>query len=334
MTTWLCSGQGAQKPGMGADFLKAGNLEVTAAFDTMSDVLGIDLVRLSIEGTEDEINDPVASQALTMAISVGIGLDLKSHGLVPDAVVGFSLGQISALVLCDVLSLKDAAELLKVRANAMARICTDVPGGMMALIGASVDEAAELCSSALNALDALDENADDPSLKGDSSSEILVVANHNAPGQIVISGTEGALNRAQDIWREKGKRGVRLATAGAFHSPAMLPASEKVFEFCQTLDFGEPSIPLICNTDASEFVSADAAERLALQVRSGVLFDESIRALIDKGERDFVELGFGGVLTGLVKRIDRSTSRTSIGTEEELEAYLEEHGKAIVQQAE
>lgn len=315
MTTWLCSGQGAQKPGMGADFLKAGNSEVIATFDTMSDVLGIDLVRLSMEGTEDEINDPVASQALTMAISVGVGLDLKSHGLMPDAIVGFSLGQISALVLCEVLSLKEASELLKVRANAMARLCADVPGGMMALIGATLDDASELCDSTLTALG---EDAGD-------ASETLVVANHNAPGQIVISGTDKALERAQSIWREGGKRAARLATAGAFHSPVMLPASEEVFGFCQTLDFNEPSIPLICNTDAAEFVAAQAAERLALQVRSGVLFDESIQALIADGESDFVEIGFGGVLTGLVKRIDRSASRTFIGTEEELEAYLATH---------
>lgn len=302
MTVWLCSGQGAQKPGMGSDLL---DLPLVAeTFDAMSEALGLDLRHLACEGTQDEINDAVAAQALTMVVSVGIGRVLKDHGFSPDAIVGFSLGQISALVLADVLSLSDAAELLRVRANAMASACEANPGAMLALMGADVQDAQALCEEAADGC-------------------VLVPANMNAPGQVVISGTCDAIDRAQQLWKDAGKKSVKLATAGAFHSPLMGSAAREVETFCATLEFSAPRFKLLCNTDAQPFDSRCAAQRLGAQVESGVMFEQSIRALLDEGETDFVEVGFGGVLVNLVKRIDRSTARTCIGTREQLDAYLE-----------
>ncbi len=303
MTVWLCSGQGAQKPGMGADLLDIP--AVADVFGVMSRVLDIDLARLSREGSEDEVNDAMAAQALTMAVSVGVGEALKARGYEPSAIIGFSLGQISALALAGVLSLEDASELLKVRSKTMAAVCAAQPGGMVALIGASLDDAETLCAEA-------------------AGSDVLVCANHNAPGQVVISGQENALERAQQLWKEAGKKSVRLATAGAFHSPLMEPAADEVSRFCQSLDFQPPSVTLICNTDAKPFLVEEAASRLGQQVKTGVLFEESVRTMLDAGETDFVEVGFGGVLTGLVKRIDRSTTRHAVGTLEQLEAYCAE----------
>ena len=121
MTVWLCSGQGAQKPGMGADLLDIP--EVAEVFETMSEGLELDLVNLATKGTTEEVNDTEAAQALTMAVSVGLGRALRARGFAPDAIIGFSLGQISALVLADVLSLEDATALLKVRSKAMAQAC-------------------------------------------------------------------------------------------------------------------------------------------------------------------------------------------------------------------
>lgn len=301
MTVWLCSGQGAQKPGMGADLLDVP--EVADTFDVISDALGIDLARLSREGDESEVNDPQAAQALTMGVSVGVGRALKAAGFEPSALIGFSLGQISALALADVLSLQDAAALLKVRSQTMAAACAAQPGGMVALMGATLSDAEELCAKA-------------------AGSDVLVCANHNAPGQIVISGHNAALERAQQMWKDADKRSKRLATSGAFHSELMAPAATEVERFCQSLDFQPPSVTLICNTDAKPFLVEEAAERLGKQVKSGVLFEQSVRALLDDGERDFVEVGFGGVLTNLVKRIDKETTRTPIGNKEQLEAYL------------
>lgn len=302
MTTWLCSGQGAQKPGMGADLLDIP--EVEEVFTVMSDGLGIDLVRLAKEGTADEINDTEAAQALTMAVSVGLGKALKAKGFTPDSIIGFSLGQISALVLADVLTLEDATQLLKVRSRSMAQVCEVNPGGMVALMGASLGDAEELCAQA-------------------SEDDVLVCANHNAPGQIVISGHNPALERAQAIWKEAGKKSVRLATSGAFHSPLMAPAAQEVEKFCSSIQFNEPSVTLICNTDAKPFIAQEASKRLAEHVQSGVMFEQSVRALLDSGETDFVEVGFGGVLANLVKRIDRGTNRVCIGTREAFDQYTE-----------
>ena len=239
-----------------------------------------------------------------MAVSVGVGLALKARGIMPDALVGFSLGQISALVLADVLPLKDAIDLLRVRTSSMAQACAMNPGGMVALMGATLKEAEDLCAE---------------SAEGD----VLVCANHNAPGQIVISGHDSALARAQELWKEAGHKSVCLNTAGAFHSPLMEQAAQEVETFCESLNFAEPSVTLICNTDARPFVIKEAAKRLGKQVKEGVLFEQSIRALLDDGYTDFVEVGFGGVLTSLVRKIDKTTNRHKIGTAEEFESYIE-----------
>lgn len=286
---------------MGADLLKS--QKVAEVFQVLSDALGVDLARLSREGTQEEINDTVAAQGLTMAVSVGVGKLLLDRGIKPSALVGFSLGQISALVLAGILPLEDAAQLLKVRSESMAAACAAQPGGMVALIGANLADAQEVCAQA-------------------AGSDVLVCANHNGPSQVVVSGHDSALERAQKLWTEAGKKSVRLATAGAFHSPLMSPAASEVEKFCSSLDFREPEIMLICNTDAKPFLVEEAAKRLGRHVNDEVLFEESIRALMDDGETEFVEIGFGNVLTNLVKRIDRSTERHLVGNETQVHEYI------------
>lgn len=302
MTVWLCSGQGAQKPGMGSDLLAIERVRDT--FDVMSDVLEMDLADLACNGSEEQVNDAEVAQALTMAVSVGVGLALKDEGFKPDAIIGFSLGQISALVLAGILPLSETSALLKVRSKSMAAACSANPGGMVALMGASLDDAGDLCAKA-------------------AAFDVLVCANHNAPGQVVISGHDGALDRAQQLWRESKGKSVRLATAGAFHSPLMASAADAVRDFAAGLDFAQPEIPLICNTDAKPFRVEEAAARLGSQVESGVMFEQSVRSLLDAGERDFVEVGYGRVLTGLVRKIDKATTRTNVGTLEQLREYVE-----------
>ena len=221
MAVWLCPGQGAQKVGMGADLLKSKT--VSDVFDVLSDALDVDLAKLAKEGTQEELNETVAAQGLTMAVSVGVGRLLQSKGIESDAIIGFSLGQISALVLSGILSLEDAAQLLKVRSSSMARDCAAKEGGMLALIGADLQAAQEVCEQA-------------------SEGDVLVCANHNGPQQVVISGTVEAIERAQKIWSDAGKKSARLATAGAFHSPMMENAAADIEEFCATLDFQEPKV--------------------------------------------------------------------------------------------
>lgn len=286
---------------MGADLLKS--VRVASVFDVLSQSLGVDLARLAKEGSQEEINETVAAQGLTMAVSVGVGSLLLDKGIRPSAIVGFSLGQISALVLAGILPLEDAARLLKVRSESMAAACAAQDGGMVALIGASLEDARELCAQA-------------------AEGDVLVCANHNGPSQVVVSGHVPALERAQKIWSDAGKKSVRLATAGAFHSPLMSSAASDVEAFCESLEFLEPSVALVCNTDAKPFRVEEAPSRLGRHVDSEVLFEESIRALIDDGETEFVEIGFGNVLTNLVKRIDRSCERHLVGNEAQVHEYM------------
>lgn len=301
MTVWMLPGQGAQKPGMGADLLELP--QVAQTFALASDVLGLDLADLSRNGSAEDVNRPFNAQALTMAVSVGTGRFLQANGLGPSAVLGFSLGQIGALALAGVLSDEQAFRLLKVRATAMAAACEQVPGGMLALLGADAQDAEELCKEC-------------------AGGEVLLPANYNCPGQIVISGTEAAIERAGARWKELGNKASRLNTSGAFHSPLMEQAAEAVAEACADLDFREPEVPLICNTDARPFRASEAAARLAAQVKSPVRFSQSVEYLIAQGETDFLEVGFGAVLNGLVKRIDRTTNRMKAGTLDQVRDLL------------
>lgn len=301
MTVWMLPGQGAQKPGMGADLLELP--QVAQTFALASDVLGLDLADLSRNGSAEDVNRPFNAQALTMAVSVGTGRFLQANGLGPSAVLGFSLGQIGALALAGVLSDEQAFRLLKVRATAMAAACEQVPGGMLALLGADAQDAEELCKEC-------------------AGGEVLLPANYNCPGQIVISGTEAAIECAGARWKELGNKASRLNTSGAFHSPLMEQAAEAVAEACADLDFREPEVPLICNTDARPFRANEAAARLAAQVKSPVRFSQSVEYLIAQGETDFLEVGFGAVLNGLVKRIDRTTNRMKAGTLDQVRDLL------------
>ncbi|MCI7504521.1 MAG: ACP S-malonyltransferase [Coriobacteriaceae bacterium] len=301
MTVWMLPGQGAQKPGMGADLLELP--QVAQTFALASDVLGLDLADLSRNGSAEDVNRPFNAQALTMAVSVGTGRFLQANGLAPSAVLGFSLGQIGALALAGVLSDEQAFRLLKVRATAMAAACEQVPGGMLALLGADAQDAEELCKEC-------------------AGGEVLLPANYNCPGQIVISGTEAAIECAGARWKELGNKASRLNTSGAFHGPLMEQAAEAVAEACADLDFREPEVPLICNTDARPFRASEAAARLAAQVKSPVRFSQSVEYLIAQGETDFLEVGFGAVLNGLVKRIDRTTNRMKAGTLDQVRDLL------------
>lgn len=301
MTVWMLPGQGAQKPGMGSDLLELP--QVAQTFDLASDVLDLDLADLSRNGSAEDVSRPFNAQALTMAVSVGTGRFLQANGLAPSAVLGFSLGQIGALALAGALSDEQAFRLLKVRATAMAAACEQVPGGMLALLGADEQAAEELCKEC-------------------AGGEVLLPANYNCPGQIVISGTEAAIERASARWKELGNKASRLNTSGAFHSPLMGQAAEAVTEACADLDFREPEVPLICNTDARPFHASEATARLTAQVKSPVRFSQSVEYLIAQGETDFLEVGFGAVLNGLVKRIDRTTNRMKAGTLDQVHDLL------------
>lgn len=300
MAVYMFPGQGAQKPGMGADLLQVP--EVAQVFSVASEVCGIDVAALSREGTEQQINDAYNAQVLAVAVSVGASRALGARGVQPEATLGFSLGQISALMATEALSLEEGFSLLDVRARSMARACEQHPGAMYALLGATHEDAQVVCDAC-------------------AEGEVLVCANYNASGQVVVSGTLPAIERAEAYWREAGKRGARLNTAGAFHSPLMATAADAVRAKCAELSWHEPKVPVICNTDAKPFVVAQAASRLAAQVVSPVLFEQSVSALLQQGYSSFAEVGYGAVLNGLVRRINKKAARVRVGTLEELNAF-------------
>lgn len=301
MTVFMFPGQGAQKPGMGADLLQVP--EVSQVFDVASQVCGIDVAKLSREGSEQQVNNAYNAQVLAVAVSVGTSRALGAHGVQPEACLGFSLGQISALMATEALSLEDGFALLDTRARSMAQACEQHPGAMYALLGATHEQAQEVCDAC-------------------AEGEVLVCANYNAPGQVVVSGTKAAIERAQAYWREAGKRGALLNTAGAFHSPLMEPAAQAVRAKCAQLSWHEPKVPVVCNTDALPFAAGQAAECLAAQVVSPVLFEQSVSALLQQGCTSFAEVGYGAVLNGLVRRIDKKASRARVGTFDELNAFV------------
>lgn len=297
----MCSGQGSQKPGMGRDLIDIPH--VARAVECASDAFGLDVRLLVTQADEEALSNTLAAQAAISALTVGIGHALDARGVTPDAVLGFSLGQASALALSGMLSDEDAFALINARARIMEQTTREHPGAMSALLKADEHSARELCEEC-------------------AQGEVLVPANYNCPGQIVISGTVGAIERAEEAWRARKGRASRLATQGAFHSPLMSEACAPFAAFLDTLEFAEPRIPLICNTDARPLTAYEVRKRLTAHLVSPVLFQQSAQMLLASGASCFIEAGYGGVLANLMKRIDRVTQRFCVQDRESLDAFV------------
>lgn len=302
---FMLSGQGSQAVGMGVDLM--GLPEVREAFACASDAFGFDVARLVAHGSPEEISQTRHAQAAIAALSVGIARALAARGVEPSAVLGFSLGQIGALAVSGMLDMEDTFELAARRAALMSEAAAAHPGAMCALLGAEEASARELCEEC-------------------AMGEVLVVANCNCPGQIVVSGTREAIGRAREAWGARKKRAALLATEGGFHSPLMAEASVAFAAYLATVEFAEARIPLVCNVDAKPLSAADAPEHLARHLVEPVRFDRSVALLAQAGATDFIETGFGGVLIGLVKRIDKSLVRSIVQDRAGFEDACERYG--------
>lgn len=199
----------------------------------------------------------------------------------------------SALAASGMLSDEATFALVKARSELMAEAAAAHPGVMSALLKADEDVVAALCEQC-------------------AEGEVLVPANFNCPGQIVIAGAPAAVERAEAAWAEAGKRSSRLATSGAFHSPLMADAAAGLAAYLENVEFSEARIPLVCNVTAAPLSAADARENLVRHLTSPVRFDASVAALTAAGADMFVEVGFGGVLANLVKRIDKTATRACV----------------------
>ena len=293
---FMASGQGSQKPGMGADLLDIP--EVANVFACASDVLGRDVAALVRDASPEELNDTRNAQIAIAALSVGMGRALEARGIVPDALLGFSLGQVSAMVLGGMLAEEDAFALIAERSRLMGEAADANPGVMSALLKITLPEA-----------------------------EVLVPANLNGGGQIVVAGTPAAVARAEEAWAASKGRFSRLATSGAFHSPLMAPAQAPFADYLAKVEFREPVVPVIGNVHAAPLDVAGAREELVAHLVSPVQFEASVAKLQAVGAKMFAEVGFGGVLANLVKRIDRSAPRAAIQDRPSFDAFVEEFGK-------
>lgn len=301
---FLFSGQGAQKPGMGADV--ADVPEVARALACASDVFGFDVAALMAHADERELSDTRHAQPALCALSVGLARALMARGVAPSAVLGFSLGQVSALAISGMLSDEATFALAKARSELMAQAAEERPGGMSALLKADAESVQALCAE-------------------QAQGDVLVPANYNCPGQVVVAGTHAALARAEAAWEAQGGRFSRLATSGAFHSPLMASAAEGLRAYLEGVEFAPAEIPLVCNVDARPLEPEQARDHLVRHLTSPVLFQQSVLALAAAGARTFAEVGFGGVLASLVRRIDRGAARACIQDRASLEAFCAEH---------
>jgi len=300
---FLLSGQGAQKPGMGAALIEQGAPEVAETFAIASEAFGFDVADVCLNASAETLRDTAFAQPAMCTLSVAVAKALEARGVRPAYVAGFSL---AALAVSGMVSERDAFRIAALRAKVMAEAAAARPGSMCALLGGEPEEASEVCSSA-------------------AQGDVLVCANYNAPGQIVISGDVAAVDRAAALWKERPRhKASMLATSGAFHSPLMQSAAEALAEFLEEVEFHEARTPLVCNVDARPLSVADARAHLASQVVSPVLFEQSVHWLSEQGVDTFVECGFGGVLTKLVKRIEPAAARFAPVFLEEIAQFASE----------
>lgn len=290
-TTILCPGQGAQAVGMGVAWAEA-SPAAARTFDEADAILGMPLSVICREGPADTVNRTDVAQPALYACGVACYRALAERDGEPDVVsaAGLSLGEYTALHLAGVFDFEQGLRLVARRGRLMQDAAEASSGGMVALIGAEPEQAEQVCSDA-------------------AGEEILVCANFNAPGQIVLSGHIGACERALPAAEKVGVRATPLAVAGAFHSPLMQPAADGMAEALASVDFQAPRWPVWSNVTARPHDADDMEllrRRLVEQVVRPVRWSESCRAIAAGGTMQCLEMAPGSVLRGLMRRIDRN----------------------------
>ncbi|MCC5828128.1 MAG: ACP S-malonyltransferase [Phycisphaeraceae bacterium] len=288
----LCPGQGSQHVGMGAALHQA-HPEARQLFDTAEKILGIPLTRLCFEGPEEQLTRTDVTQVALYvcgAASFAVAQRLGRIGRIQSA-SGLSLGEFTALHLAGAFSFEDGLKIVQVRGRAMQEAATQTPSGMVALVGADERQAEELCGRA----------------RGD---DILVPANFNCPGQVVVSGSKPACERALTVAAEMGLRATSLRVAGAFHSPIMATAGDKLGQAMEKIAWNTPTVPVISNVTAQPHPDDPASirARLVEQLTSPVRWTQSMQWLLERDpyrNAGWVELAPGKVIAGLMRRIDR-----------------------------
>ena len=302
-TAFLFAGQGAQYLGMGRDLYDQYPI-VQETIDQASQVLDYDLRHL-IDTEEEKLNQTRYTQPAILATSVAIYRLLQEKGYHPDMVAGLSLGEYSALVASGALDFEDAVALVAKRGAYMEEAAPAGSGKMVAVLNTPVEVIEEVCRKA-------------------SELGVVTPANYNTPAQIVIGGEVVAVDRAVELLQEAGaKRLIPLKVSGPFHTALLEPASQKLAETLAQVNFSDFICPLVGNTEAAVMQKEDIAQLLTRQVKEPVRFYESIAVMQEAGVTNFIEIGPGKVLSGFVKKIDKTAKLANVEDQASLEALLE-----------
>ncbi len=299
MRAILFPGQGSQFVGMGRDLYEA-IPECKALFDQAGEVLGCDISAVCFDGPEEELKKSHNTQPAIFTVSAAAFEAMKlKKPMAFDFAAGHSLGEWGALYAAGVISFEDTLRVLKARGEFIQAACDANPGGMLAVIGldgAPLEAIAAECG--------------------------VTLANINSPGQTVLSGTAEAIEKAAEACRAAGaKRALPLPVAGAFHSPLMQPAADRMAGLLADIEFSAPSIPVLSNVTGAPHEGADAIRaNMVAQITGSVRWVECMQYIIGQGVAEAVECGPGKVLAGLMKRIDRNVSMINIGSFSDLEA--------------
>ncbi len=303
-------GQGSQAIGMGLALSQAFPV-ARELFEEVDEALKQPLSRLMWQGPEADLTLTENAQPALMAVSLAITRILEVDGKLQwgrhvTLAAGHSLGEYSALAAAGTFSVADAARLLKARGLAMQRAVPVGQGAMAALLGAELDQAEQVAQEA------------------SQGAEVCVVANDNAPGQVVISGHKAAIERAAEIAKAKGiKRAMMLPVSAPFHSPLMAPAAREMEEALERVTMRPPRVPVISNVSVTPQSDPAAIRRLLVeQVTGRVRWRETIAGLRDRGISSVVEVGAGKVLSTMAKRIDKDLATASVETPQDIEAFL------------
>lgn len=290
MKAFVFPGQGSQFVGMGKDLYES-NATAKQLFDKADEILGFKITDIMFSGTDDELKQTKVTQPAVFLHSVISALCMES-GEEPSMVAGHSLGEFSALVYAGALSFEDGLRLVAARANAMQKACEANPGTMAAIIALPDNKVEDICAEV------------------SKEGKVVVPANFNCPGQLVISGEVDAINEACERMKAAGaKRALPLKVGGAFHSPLMQPAKEELQEAIEGTNFSTPKCPVYQNVDAKPHTNpAEIKANLIAQLTSSVRWTESVMNMIADGADDFTECGPGKALQGMIARIDRNVA--------------------------
>lgn len=285
MNAYIFPGQGSQFKGMGLDLYQNGPKSVKKLFEQADRILGFDITKIMFEGSDDELKQTNVTQPAIFLHSVVLAQTIEDFA--PAMVAGHSLGEFSALVAAGVLSFEDGLRLVSQRAEAMQRACELNPSTMAAVLGLDDATIERICAEVV------------------ASGEVVVAANFNCPGQVVISGTHEGIRLAGDALKAAGaKRVLPLPVGGAFHSPLMEPAREELAEAIADTPFNQPRCPIYQNVNAQPATAIQTIKtNLIAQLTAPVRWTQSVENMVIDGAKTFIECGPGKVLQGLVKKI-------------------------------